>query len=58
MKKNNNLFVISYYDNKNMKHITFIPKFQSFKELKNQYGKKITIRSCTQAGEEGSLLNY
>lgn len=42
MNNNKNLFIVTYYDNKNVKHTTFIKQFKSVKNLENQYGK-ITV---------------
>lgn len=58
--KNKNLFIVTYYDNNNKKHITFINKFSSFKTLENQYGKKITVEhtTVTEFGTGASLNEF
>ena len=38
-KKNKKVFVVTYRDNKNVKHIAFVNGFNSITALKNQYGK-------------------
>ena len=44
MKNDKRLFVVSYYDNKNIKHMTFVNKFNSFVRLKDQYGEKVSLK--------------
>lgn len=43
-KEKQNLFAITYHDNKNVKHMTFTKEFKSIRALENQYGK-MTIKS-------------
>lgn len=38
-KQTKKVFVVTYRDNKNVKHIAFVNGFNSITALKNQYGK-------------------
>lgn len=38
-QKDKKVFVVTYRDNKNVKHIAFVNGFNSITALKNQYGK-------------------
>lgn len=44
MRENKKVFIVTYRDNKNVKHMTFVQSFNSVQNLENQYGK-ITIQS-------------
>lgn len=45
MVKNKKLFLVTYRDNKNVTHFTFVKGFKSLNNLENQYGKHLTVQT-------------
>ena len=45
MKNGKNLFVVTYEDKNNVRHMAFVNHFTSIKQLENQYGQRITINT-------------